>query len=104
MTTILLFARPGGLATPEAIAKPPGSPWLVVGTMRRRRRRGLRKQKRGFRAGAGTANQARVFLTNARSIVNKTDGLQPLLANNNTIWDCWDVQRRSTVYIYTQLV
>lgn len=43
------FHRPNNI--PPAIARPPGSPWIVVGSVTQQRRRRKRKQKRGCRAG-----------------------------------------------------
>ncbi len=66
---------------PKDIARPPGSPWIVVGPGRRRRRRRERKQKQGSRAGllARLRKQPHkpplpsMFLTNARSITKWTN-------------------------------
>ena len=69
---------------PPDIAQPPGSPWTVIPTGRRRRRRKERKQKRGCRAGVLAQLRRRphklplpsIFLSNARSLANKMDELK----------------------------
>ncbi|KAK1889582.1 Imidazoleglycerol-phosphate dehydratase [Dissostichus eleginoides] len=81
---------------PEDIARPPGSPWIVFGPVKQRRRRRERKQKRGCRAGllARLRNRPHrpplpsLFLANARSIVHKMDELEVLLAANTNVRDC----------------
>ena len=81
---------------PLDIARPPESPWIVVGPSKRRRRRKERKQKRGCRAGllAQLRKQPHkppltsIFLTNARSIVHKIDELELHLAANCFVRDC----------------
>lgn len=67
---------------PDKIARPTGSPWIVVGSNRRRGWWRERKQKRGCRAGllARLRKQPlrpplpNLYLTNARSMVRKTSG------------------------------
>ncbi|KAK1905302.1 NADH-ubiquinone oxidoreductase 75 kDa subunit mitochondrial [Dissostichus eleginoides] len=79
---------------PEDIARPPGSPWIVFGPVKQRRRRRERKQKRGCRAGLLARLRKRphrppsLFLANARSIVHKMDELEVLLAANTNVRDC----------------
>ncbi|KAI4802384.1 hypothetical protein KUCAC02_020225, partial [Chaenocephalus aceratus] len=78
---------------PDEVARSPGSPWIVVGPGRRRRER---KQKRGCRSGLllMLRNQPHkppllsMYLTNARSIVHKTDDLELQLARNIYVRDC----------------
>ncbi|KAK0150001.1 hypothetical protein N1851_009235 [Merluccius polli] len=75
---------------PTDIARPPSSPWIVVGSVKQRRRRRERKQKRGCRAGllARLRKQPNkppltsIFLANARSFVNKMDEMDLQLAKN----------------------
>lgn len=81
---------------PGDIARPPGSPWIVVGSRRRRRRRRERKQKRGRRSGALLRLRNRphkpplpsLYLSNARSLVHKMDDLEVQLAGNRYVRDC----------------
>ncbi|KAK1875851.1 Serine--tRNA ligase [Dissostichus eleginoides] len=81
---------------PEDIARPPGSPWIVFGPVKQRRRRRERKQKRGCRAGLLARLRKRphrpplpsLFLANARSIIHKMDELEVLLAANTNVRDC----------------
>ncbi|CAG6018054.1 unnamed protein product [Menidia menidia] len=81
---------------PDEIARPAGSPWIVIGSGRRRRRRCERKQKRGCRAGLLLKLRKQplkpplpsLYLTNARSIVHKTDDLELQLAGNRYVSDC----------------
>lgn len=80
---------------PPEIARPPGAPWIVVGSSRCRRRR-ERKQKHGCCAGrlAQLRKQPHrlplpsIFLTNARSLANKIDELQSQIAYNRLIREC----------------
>lgn len=76
---------------PLGIARSPGSPWIVVGSVRRCRRRRERRQKRGCRGGLLVRLRKQpykpplpsIFLTNARSIRQQnrrtgvTNGKQP---------------------------
>ncbi|KAK1904684.1 Proteinase R [Dissostichus eleginoides] len=81
---------------PEDIARPPGSPWIVFGPVKQRRRRRERKQKRGCHAGLLARLRKRphrpplpsLFLANARSIVHKMEELEVLLAANTNVRDC----------------
>ena len=81
---------------PDEVTRSPESPWIVVGPGRRHRRRRERKQKRGCRSGLllRLRNQPHkpplpsMYLTNARSIVHKTDGLVLQLAGNTYVCDC----------------
>ncbi|KAI4785805.1 hypothetical protein KUCAC02_037538 [Chaenocephalus aceratus] len=81
---------------PEDIARPLGSPWIVFGPVKQRRRRRERKQKRACRAGLLARLRKRphrpplpsLFLANARSIVHKIDELEVLLAANTNVRDC----------------
>lgn len=83
---------------PEEIARTPGSPWIVVGSNKRRRRRRYRKQKRGCRSGIFARLKRRphkpplpsMLLTNARSIVNKIDELNLWISSDKLITDCHD--------------
>ncbi|KAK1889290.1 Ribose-phosphate pyrophosphokinase [Dissostichus eleginoides] len=80
---------------PDEVARSPGSPWIVVGPGRRHRRQRERKQKRGCRSGLllRQRNQPHkpplpsMYLTNARSIVHKTDDLELQLAGNTYALD-----------------
>ena len=81
---------------PEEIARPAGSPWIVIGSGRRRRWRRERKQRRGCRAGLLARLRKQplkpplpsLYLTNARSLVNKTDDLEIQLAGNRYVREC----------------
>ncbi|XP_072771248.1 uncharacterized protein [Nerophis lumbriciformis] len=81
---------------PDDIARAQGSPWFVVGSGRRRRRRRERKQKRGRRSGVLLRLRKQphkpplpsLFLSNARSLVQKMDDLELQLAGNRYVWDC----------------
>lgn len=81
---------------PDDIARPPGSPWIVVGSRRRRRRRRERKQKRGRRSGVMLRLRKlphkpplpSLYLSNARSLVHKTDDLELQLTGNRHVRDC----------------
>lgn len=81
---------------PDDIARLPGSPWIVVGSRRRRRRRRERKQKRGRRSGVMLRLRKQphkpslpsLYLSNARSLVHKTDDLELQLAGNRYVRDC----------------
>lgn len=72
---------------PPDMARALGSPWLVSLCKRRRQRR-KRKQKQGCRSGILARLQSHphrpphpsLLLTNARSVVNKRDDLELLLA------------------------
>jgi hypothetical protein len=76
---------------PHEISRTPGSPWIVVGSQKLRRRRRNRKQKRGCRAGLLTRLKKHphkpplpsVFLANVRSIVPKLDDLELRIATDN---------------------
>ncbi|KAI4793196.1 hypothetical protein KUCAC02_032878, partial [Chaenocephalus aceratus] len=80
---------------PEEIARTPGSPWSVVGSTRHRSRRS-RKQERGCRSGQLAKRRRRphkpplpsIFLTNARSILNKMDELNPQMSEDKYVQDC----------------
>ena len=80
----------------EDIARPPGSPWIVVGSRRRHRRRRERKQKRGRRSGVLLRLRKQphkpplpsLYLSNARSLVHKMDYLDLQLAGNRYVRDC----------------
>ena len=73
-----------------------GSPWIVVGSRRRHRRRRERKQKRGRRSGVLLRLRKQphkpplpsLYLSNARSLVHKTDYLDLQLAGNRYVCDC----------------
>lgn len=79
---------------PENISRPLGSPWIVIGSGKRRRRE--RKQKRGCRAGlvARLKRQPHkpplpsIFLSNGRSIAHKMEDLELQLATNTSVRDC----------------
>ena len=81
---------------PDELARPPDSPWIVIGPGKRRRRRRERKQKRGRRSGLllRLKNHPHkpplpsLYLTNARSITHKTDDLKLQLAGNRYVRDC----------------
>ncbi|KAK1893548.1 Protein translocase subunit SecA 1 [Dissostichus eleginoides] len=81
---------------PDEVARSPGSPWIVVGTGRRRRRRRERKQKRGCRSGLLLRLRKQphkpplpsIYLTNARSIVHKTDDLELQLSGTSYVGEC----------------
>nr|XP_049595883.1 uncharacterized protein LOC125980593 [Syngnathus scovelli] len=81
---------------PDEIARPPGSPWIVVGSGRRRRRRRERKQKRGRRSGLMLRLRKQphkpplpsLFLSNARSLLHKMDDLDLQLTGNHYVRDC----------------
>lgn len=81
---------------PPEITRPTDALWNVVGSVKRRRRRKERKQKRGCRSGQLTRLRRHpfkpalpsIFLTNARSIVNKIDEVEALLAGNLFVRDC----------------
>lgn len=81
---------------PDELVRPPGSPWIVVGSGKRRRRRRERKQKRGRRSGLLLKLKNRphkpplpsLFLTNARSLTYKMDDLELQLAGNCYVKDC----------------
>jgi len=81
---------------PEEIARTPGSPWMVVGPGKCRRRRRYRKQKRGCRSGLLVRLRRQphkpplpsIFLINARSITNKMDKLNLQISANKLIEDC----------------
>lgn len=93
---------------PMDIASPPGCPWIVVGSVKQRRRR-ERKQKRGCRAGLLARLQKQpnkpplpsIFLSNARSLVNKMDEMDLQLAKNNLMRDCSVMVITETWYSYT---
>ena len=78
------------------IARPPGAPWIVIGSGRRRRRRRERRQKRGCRGGllARLRNRPHrpplpsIFLANARSLANKMDELQSRITFDNFVREC----------------
>ena len=88
------FQQPHNI--PPDIARPPCSAWTAVGPGRRRRRRRERKQKRGCRAGLLVRLRKQpvrpalpsIFWRNARSMVNKTDELELLMAENRHSRDC----------------
>ena len=81
---------------PDCIARPPGAPWIVIGSDRRRRRRRERKQKRGCRSGLLAKLRSNphkpplpsMFLTNARSLLHKMDELELLIEGNRYVRDC----------------
>ena len=88
------FQQPHNI--PPDIARPPCPAWTVVGPGRRRRRRRERRQKRGCRAGRLVRLRKQpvrpplpsIFWSNARSMVNKTDELELLMAENRHTRDC----------------
>lgn len=70
----------------EEIARTPGSPWIVIGSSKsvddgRGLLVRLKKQSR-------KPPLPSVFLANARSLANKRDELQLLIATNNIMKDC----------------
>ncbi|KAK0137703.1 hypothetical protein N1851_026097 [Merluccius polli] len=81
---------------PDEIARPPGSPPIVVRSRRRRRGRRERKQKRGCRSGIMLRLRKQphkpplpsLYLSNARSLVQETDDLELQLAGNRYVRDC----------------
>ena len=81
---------------PDGISRTQGSPWIVVGSHKRRRRRRERKQKRGCRAGLLTRLRKRphrpplpsLFLANVRSIAHKMDDMELRIATNNFVRNC----------------
>ena len=81
---------------PPDRARPPCSAWTAVGPGRRRRRRRERRQKRGCRAGLLVRLRKQpvrpalpsIVWSNARSMVNKTDELELLMAENRHSRDC----------------
>ncbi|KAL1260011.1 hypothetical protein QQF64_007838 [Cirrhinus molitorella] len=81
---------------PYEIARPAGSPWIVVGSRRRRRWRRERKQRRGCRSGVMLRLRKQpykpplpsLYLANTRSLVYKTDYLELQLAGNRYVRDC----------------
>ena len=81
---------------PDEIARPPGSPWIVISCGRRRRRRRERKQKRGRRSGLLARLRKdphklplpSMFLSNARSLTHKMDELELLANGNRYVRDC----------------
>lgn len=81
---------------PDEIARPAGSPWIVIRSERQRRRWHERKQKRGCRAGLLARLRKQplkpllpsLYLTNARPMVYKTDDLEIQLAGNRYVRDC----------------
>ncbi len=86
---------------PMEAARPPGSPWIVFGHGKRRRRRREHKQKRGCRAGLLAKLRKNphkpplpsLLLTNARSVVTKTDNLELLLTATSTTAVFWSSQK-----------
>lgn len=81
---------------PYEIARSPGSPWIVIGLGRRRRRHCERKKKRGCKAGLLTRLRKNplksplpsLYLTNTRSMLHKMDNLKLQLAGNSYVCDC----------------
>ncbi len=81
---------------PVDIARTAGSPWYVMPESKRRRCCRERKQKRGCRAGVWQRLRKSpykpplpsLFLTNARSVVNKMDELRLQLEENRFIREC----------------
>lgn len=81
---------------PVDIARPPGSPLFTIPGMKRKRWRQDRKQKQGCRASAWERLRktphktllTSLFLTNARSVVNKMDELKLQLVDNRLIREC----------------
>ena len=71
-------------------------PWIVIGSRRRRSRRRERKQKWGCRSGVMLRLRKRphtpplpsLYLSNARSLVHKTDDRELQLAGNRYVRDC----------------
>lgn len=81
---------------PNEIARPPGSPWFVIGPGKWHRWRTERKQKRGRRLGRLLRLKKQphnpplpsLYLTNARSLIHKTEELELQLAGNRFVRDC----------------
>lgn len=81
---------------PDEITRPAGSPWIVIGSGKRRRRRRERTQKRGCRAALLAKLRKQplkpplpsLYLTNARSMVHKMDDLEIQLAGNRYVRNC----------------
>ncbi len=70
---------------PMVIARPLGSPWIVIGSVKWRRWSKERKQRRGCRAGLlaklrKQPHKPPLPLSNARSLVNKMDEMELQLA------------------------
>lgn len=81
---------------PDEPARLPDSPWIVVGSGKRCRRRRERNQKPGRRSGLLLRLKSNPhkpplpsqYLTNARSIPNRTDDLDLQLTGNRSVRDC----------------
>lgn len=81
---------------PDEPARLPDSPWIVVGSGKCRRRRRERKQKPGCRSDLLLRLKSNPYkpprpsqyLTNAKSIPNRTDDLDLQLTGNHSVRDC----------------
>ncbi|KAK7910081.1 hypothetical protein WMY93_014765 [Mugilogobius chulae] len=81
---------------PPEILRPEGSPWIIIPEGKRRRRRRDRRQKRGCRAGVRVRLKKAplkpalpsIFLSNARSLVNKMDEMSLINTTHRQVKDC----------------
>lgn len=78
------------------ISRSAGSPWITIPGSSRKRRRRERRQKRGCRSGVQTRLKKAphkptlpsIFLSNARSLINKMDELMLITESHKSVRDC----------------